>query len=177
VEGTERERITKLSFRRVPGSVQQTNETLYLASLSSDELKAIHSIVKVTGAKNASNRIKSHVLACRMVQRELSLSLLMYALHPPEEGDCLQVVQPSDHIKNELSRLRSLPLASVKFATTPFTLERLEWARGDVPSFVNGEVAVGEPPILASTRMEQNAGRVPPFEAKRASSYSCYACR
>ncbi len=140
----------EIAFTRKPNSLQQSTDALELARLSNAQCKVMLSVMNVTGCKNSCLAAKKYILACKMVQRQVALQALFditsrLGLVPAHE-------QRADGgtLDAEVARIKSLPKTSAA-AEPPrpgqLVTELVNWARGDVPVFMDNDVVIGEPPI------------------------------
>lgn len=139
-----------IGFVRKPANLMEASDTLELGRLSNAQCKVMLSVMNVTGCKNSNLAAKKYILACKMVQRQVTLQSLF------DITSRLHLVQPQEQRADggtpdaEVSRIKSLPKTSASAEPArpgQGMLELVNWARGDVPVFVNNEVLVGEPSL------------------------------
>jgi len=144
----------EIAFTRKPSSLQQSTDSLELARLSNAQCKVMLSVMNVTGCKNSCLAAKKYILACKMVQRQVSLQALFditsrLGLVPAHE-------QRSDGgtLDSEVARIKSLPKTSAA-AEPPrpgqLVTDLVNWARGDVPVFHDNDVIIGQPAITITS--------------------------
>lgn len=155
----------EIAFTRKPSSLQQSTDSLELARLSNAQCKVMLSVMNVTGCKNSCLAAKKYILACKMVQRQVSLQALFditsrLGLVPAHE-------QRSDGgtLDSEVARIKSLPKTSAA-AEPPrpgqLVTDLVNWARGDVPVFHDNDVIIGQPAItITSSPLDDATGTAP----------------
>lgn len=140
----------EVAYARKPGGLAQAKDALELARLSNAQCKVMLSVMNVTGCKNACLAAKRYILACKMVQRQVALQALFDITTRHELVQAHEQRADGGTPEEEVARIKRLPKTSASADTVRPGLETSElvtWARGDVPVFVDGDVAVATPSL------------------------------